>query len=122
MSKKSEPRNQNYFVDSCLDDPLFRDWLVRDKLNTRARCNVCHKMIELSSSGRSALNDHAKGQKHKTSLDRVQNFFKPRGTAEVRDASPKIVESNPKEQSTLDTHLERSSATKAEIIWSLNLS
>lgn len=92
---------------------------MKDKLNTRARCNVCHKMIDLSSSGRSAFSDHAKGKKHKNSFDKVQNFFKPRGTTEAREINPSNSEANTKEQSTLETHLERSGATKAEIVWSL---
>ena len=46
----SNPKKQKYFVGSWLDDPQFIDWLVKDKQNTRARCSVCHKVIELSSS------------------------------------------------------------------------
>ena len=68
------PKNQNNFVDSCLDDPQFRDWLVKDKQNTRARCSVCHKVIELSSSGKSALTDQKKGQKHRNALSKYRTF------------------------------------------------
>ena len=32
----SNPKNQKNFVDSWLDDPNFKDWLVKDKQNTRA--------------------------------------------------------------------------------------
>ena len=38
------------------------------------KCVVCHKTIELSSSGRSALTDHAKGMKHKEALHKVKSF------------------------------------------------
>ena len=51
----SNPKNQKYFFDIWLDDPQCKDWLVKDKQNTRARCSVCHKVIELSSSGKLAL-------------------------------------------------------------------
>ena len=47
-------------------DELFKDWLRKDLGDTNiAKCVVCHKIIELSSSGQSALTDHAKGAKHK---------------------------------------------------------
>ena len=32
----SNPKNEKNFVDSWLDDPNFKDWLVKDKQNTRA--------------------------------------------------------------------------------------
>ena len=76
----SNPKNQEYFVDSWLDDPQFKGWLVKDKQNTRARCSVCHEVIELLSSGKSALTDHGKVQKHRNALSKVQNFFKPRSS------------------------------------------
>ena len=50
-------------MDSWLGDPQFKDWLVKDKQNTRGRCSVCHKVIELLSSAKSALTDHGKGEK-----------------------------------------------------------
>ena len=50
-------------MDSWLGDPQFKDWLVKDKQNTRGRCSVCHKVIELLSSAKSALADHGKGEK-----------------------------------------------------------
>ena len=56
----SNPKKQKYFVDSWLDDPEFKDWLVKDKQNTKAPCSVCHKVIELSSTGKSALTDNGK--------------------------------------------------------------
>jgi len=42
---------------------------------TKAQCSVCHKTVELSSSGRSALTDQAKGKK---SFD-IDNFSRGRG-------------------------------------------
>jgi len=57
------PRTQKYFMDIWLSDPTFTDWLCKDKEKTKARCSVCHKSFELSSSGRSALTYHQKGEK-----------------------------------------------------------
>ena len=65
MSKekqKKELRNQRRFVESWLSDPEFSGWLRKEKEETKARCSLCHKTIELSSSERSALADHAKGK------------------------------------------------------------
>ena len=61
--KKSLLRNQRYFNESWLTDPSFKGWLCKEKDETKARCSLSHKTIELSSSGWSALTDHAKGKK-----------------------------------------------------------
>ena len=63
----SNPKSQKYFVDGWLDDIQFKDWMVKDKENTIAGCSVCHKVIELLSSGKLALTDNA--------LSNVQNFL-----------------------------------------------
>ena len=45
------------------------------KDKTKACCWVCHKTIEPSMTGRSALTDHAKGKKHTKVIDRRKNFL-----------------------------------------------
>jgi len=61
---KSNIKHKKYFVDAWLEDPLFTGWLCKVKSNsTKARCLACEKDIELSTMGRSALKDHAKGNK-----------------------------------------------------------
>ena len=115
----SNPKNQKYFVNSCLDDPQFKDRLVKYKQNTRSRCSVCHKVIELWSSGKLALTDHEKGQKHRNSLPKVQNFSKPRSSTSSGETAPLTPSVSAEKQSTIELHLEKSSATKAEIIWTI---
>ena len=61
--KKSLLKNQRHFNEAWLTDPSFKEWLCKEKDETKARCSLCHKTIELSSSGRSALTDHANGKK-----------------------------------------------------------
>ena len=92
---------------------------MKDKQNTRARCRVCHKVNELSSSGKLVLTDHGKGQKHRNVLSKVQNVFKPRSStssSEIASSPPSILA---EKQSTIELHLEKSIAMKAEIIWTL---
>ena len=113
----SNSRNQKYFLDSWLDDPQFKDWLVKDKQNTRARYSICHKAIELSSSGKWTLTDHGKGQKHRNASSKVQNLFKPRRSTSSSETAPSTPSVSAEKQSTIELHLEKSSATKAEIIW-----
>ena len=55
-SKKDKVKNQRYFQEGWLNDPVFKDWLRKDsKDKAKARTAVCHKTFELSSSGRSAI-------------------------------------------------------------------
>ena len=107
----SNPKSQKYFVDGWLDDIQFKDWMVKDKENTIAGCSVCHKVIELLSSGKLALTDNA--------LSNVQNFFKPRGSMSSSETAPSTPSLSTEKQSTIELHLEKSSATKVEIIWTL---
>ena len=65
MSNKNSIKNQKYFVDDWLEDPLFKDWLKKnEKSAKRARCTICHKTFELSSADRSTVVEHGKCQKH----------------------------------------------------------
>ena len=121
MSKekqKKELRNQRRFVESWLSDPEFSGWLRKEKEETKARCSVYHKTIELSPSGRSALTDHAKGKKHKQILSKKNNFFLPKNKA------PHIVIEEPTNsvadgQQTLEDVLVSTNSVRAEIIWIL---
>ena len=70
-----------------LDDPQFKDLLMKDKQNTRAPFSVCHKVMELSSSGKLAMTNHGKCQKHRNALSKLQNFFKPRMNRGNKSAS-----------------------------------
>ena len=108
MQKKvSNPKKQKYFVDSWLDDPQFKDWLMKDKQNTRTRCSVCHKVIELSSSGKSALTDHRKGQKHGNALSKVQNFFQSRSSMSNSETATSTPSVSSEKQSNIELHLEK---------------
>ena len=78
ITEKTEPKQQKYFVDSRLSDPVFKDWLSKDRKNTREKCTVCHKVIELSSGGHSTWTIHGNGNKHKESVEKKMDFFKPK--------------------------------------------
>ena len=103
----SNLKNQKYFVDSWLDDPQFKHWLVKDNQNTRARCSVCHKVIELLFSAKSALTDHGKGQKHRNALSKVQNFFKPRSSLSNTETAPSTVLLSTEKQSIIELDLQK---------------
>ena len=75
---KKDRKNQKYFLETWLSDPSFKDCLASDEKSTRARCTICQKVIQLSSSGRSALTVHASGKKHADAVAKVKDFFKPR--------------------------------------------
>ena len=58
MNKKigrKDRKNQKHFLETWLSDASLKDWLASDERSTRAGCTICHKVVELSSSGRSAL-------------------------------------------------------------------
>ena len=80
---------------------------------------MSHKIIEISSSGKLALTDHGKGKKHGNALSKVQNYFKPRNSMSSSETAPSIPSVSAEKQSTIDLYLEKSSATKAEIISTL---
>ena len=97
--KNSELKKQTFFVDGWLRYPAFQGWLSKDKDNARARCTYCHKTIELSFIGRSALTDPS--------------------TEESTESSGETIVSNKKSQKTLEMHFHTADWIKAETIWTL---
>ena len=74
--EENKSQKQKYFIDDWLQDEAFSDWLVKDKNDsTKARCSVCHKTIEFSFIGLSALTDHAKEMKHISAVNKVSTIF-----------------------------------------------
>ena len=121
MNNNKKVSKQKYFKESWLEETEFKDWLRKDqKDNKVARCAVCHKTIELSTSGRSALTDHHKGKKHLDALNKVQTFFK-KPEKEINHKLDKTTDpsSSGKQQVTLDHLKDSNIVTKAEIIWTL---
>ena len=119
---KKDPKNQKYFLETWLSDPSFKDWLASNEKSTRARCTICHKVIELSCSGRSALTVHSSVKEHADAIAKVRNFFKSRTRVTKQVNSTK--ESQPedakqKKQQTLDNISFDRQSTIAEIIWIL---
>ena len=100
----------------------FKDWLASDEKSTRARYTICHKVIELSFSGRSALTVHASGKKHADAVAKVKNFFKTRTsvTKQVNSTTETQPEdAKQKKQQTLDNISFDRQSTIADIIWIL---
>ena len=119
---KKDPKNQNYFLETWLSDPSFKDLFASDEKSTRTRCTICHKVIELSSSGCSGLTVHASGKKHADAVAKVKNFFKLR--ISVTKPVNSTTESQPedakqKKQQTFDNISFNRQSTIAEIIWIL---
>ena len=68
--------SQDAFKKHGLKSRNLKNWLRKDKTDvTKFRCAICSKSLTLSTSGRAALIDHAKGSKHKTELSKVASFF-----------------------------------------------
>ena len=55
---------RTYFQDVWLTDVRYKSWVAKMKYKKVARCLICKADISLSSMGCSALNEHARGQKH----------------------------------------------------------
>ena len=119
--KKIIKNRKRNFVDDGLG------WLVKVKEVTKACCSICHKTIELSTSGRSGLTDHTKGKKHTEVIDRRKNFFKPKSststTADTFKSSKSAATTDlifkKDNQCTLDNILSQTNSTNCEIIWIL---
>ena len=119
MAEKKSKKSQKYFVDAWLGDPLFDGWLCKVKeCNTQARCSVCHKTVESSSSGRPSITDNAKGKKHKDAVEKRTNFFKVAQAKQATGDNKKVV-INDDRQSTITDYSSSNSSVKAEIIWTL---
>ena len=56
---------KTYFREECLTNVKYKLWVAKMKDKTVARCTLCKSDISLSNVESSALNDHARGKKHK---------------------------------------------------------
>ena len=64
-TEKVTKGHQKVFQDEWLNNAQFKPWLSRVKNKKhKFRCNICQKVLELSTPGHSALSDHAKEKKH----------------------------------------------------------
>ena len=52
------------FQDVWLTDVSYKPWVAKTKDKKIARCLICKADISLSNMGCSALDEHARGQKH----------------------------------------------------------
>ena len=119
--KKSNVTKQRRFLDDWLGDPLFKDWLHKDKNDdTVARCFVCSKTISLSTAGRSVLVEHGNGAKHQTALGKRNNFFKPKRKND-ENMQPNTTDTvcTSSNQTMIDGFVTKTEKTKAEVIWML---
>ena len=104
MSKEG-PKRQKKFSQDWLEDEEFKSWLKAvpgDEL--KYRCSICRKTNSLSSSGRGALTDHARGGKHIEAVKKIANFFQPSPAAQQRKLDQ------------LET-LSEEEKVKAQILW-----
>ena len=121
MAEKKSKKNQKYFVDAWLEDPLFDGciWCAKSKSVIQACCSVCHKMIELSSSGCSSITNHAKGKKHKDAVEKRKNFFKAAQAKQATGDNEKVVINDDRWSTITNIYSSSNSSIKAEIIWTL---
>ena len=68
------------FNDDWLRIKEFESWLDKGPNRSVAYCKLCQQSFDVSNMGRSALNSHAKGKKHKEKEDSRKslpiNFFR----------------------------------------------
>ena len=115
-------KNQNYFNKNWLSEPALKYCLRKDK----RRCSVCHKSIELSTSGQFVLIDHGKGKKHLDFVENVKNFFTPcktknnqqsaSGTLDSPATASSEISSLDSRKKTMESCFTNSTVTKSERI------
>ena len=112
------------FQDDWLRDTDFKDWLKKvPNEPTKFECNICGKIRSLSTSGRSALTEHADGGKHKEIVEKLKedekkkkNFFNSKCPKQQEASSSQVLQEQ--KLPALDGKLSFE-ITKAEIIWIL---
>ena len=57
-----------HFRADWLTESRFKDWLQFQVVTTAAYCKLCRKIIDIKKMGVSALDSHAKREKHKNTV------------------------------------------------------
>ena len=112
---------QRRYIDDWLGDPLFKDWLHKDKNgDTVTLCFACSKPISLSAAGRSALVNFGNGTKHQTALGKRNNFFKSKRKND-ENMQPNTTDTvfTSGNHTMIDGFVTKTEKTKAEVIWML---
>ena len=120
------------FQDSWLEKEQFKSWLRKVKDKTKNRCIVCNKKLSLSTSGRCALTEYARRNKHIKNVTKRRNFLKPLTKDNGKCSSKNQCRQQRSHQSstiaqqpstltkqTLNSNIVTKSATTAESIWTL---
>ena len=115
----------------------FESWLNKGPNHSVAYCKLCQQSFDVSNMGRSALNSHAKGQKHKekehsrkslpiTLFFRQETVDKPSTSKQSADTSKEqsneaqvISPQQRSSQCTLPFMMLTSNVTEAEILWAI---
>ena len=98
---------------------LFKDWLKKGQDSSKALCSTCHKAIQLSTAGRSALKGYNNGKK-KDAVNKISKFFKPHGST-PKEKNRTTVQSAQTFgcQQTISQLFVSSGIYKADIMWVL---
>ena len=107
------------FNEVWLKDLKFSKWLQKAESKTKTERKLCRTVIDISTIGVSALNSHAKQNKHSqiisnTKTHSILYFYK--STAAVKQSAPEC-----SKQSTFTNLGTGKSSVKAEIIWTLKV-
>ena len=84
----SKAKRLKKFNDNWLEEDDFKAWLKKVEEDDRKfKCSICKKTLNLSSSGRGAVSDHANGAKHKEIVKKRNFFLKPQQQVKLTDTT-----------------------------------
>ncbi|XP_067234025.1 uncharacterized protein [Chanodichthys erythropterus] len=111
------------FNDRWLEDDKYKGWLKKTANLKEARCDLCKKNIQLGTMGQTALDSHAKCEKHKRYIaDQsgslpIQMFTTPSPSAQP--SRPTSATSRPIASTSAFSTFSNTATLKAEVLWVL---
>ena len=124
------------FNENWISNVVYKDWVLRDVSQHKARCRVCQKSFDISNMGEAALKSHMKGSKHVELMQTVAKTVSPITnfiTVEATNKSSPIEKANGSDNDAttsgststsvkdilVSSYMSKEETLKAEIIWIL---
>ena len=123
------------FNENWISNVVYKDWVLRNVSQHKARCCVCQKSFDISNMGEAALKSHMMGLKHVELMQTVAKTVSPITnfiTVEATNKSPNEKANGSDSDATtsgststsvkgilVSSYMSKEETLKAEIIWIL---
>lgn len=106
-------------------DGVYKDWVMEDKDNRKAKCAACNSCFDIGNMGIKAVESHGKGKKHQKNLKiflqykkgktGMENYFSTSSPSKSMPSSKSSNTSTSHSEGYTEEHFSKEEVLKSEI-------